>query len=157
MLYKYIAHTKHSIGSDYRFPPILEVRTQAMCENDDLVHWSSPRIYAYPDAEDAKTEGMYGIYEADGFPYESMWIGCFSMCTYTREPGKENLQKRNWIRLAASRDGRHWYYVSDRKPFITLGDEGSWESQYLRMCNLHTVGGPVEREGKLWFCYRLSP
>ena len=33
--------------------------------------------------------------------------------------------KRNRIRLAASRDGRDWYYLGDRRPFIDLGAEGS--------------------------------
>ena len=164
-LNKYIANTKHFIGPDLRMTPVFHsARVQAMCESDDLIHWSSPRIYAYPDGEDAKTSGMWGIYEADGFPYESTWLNCFSMTCY-HPPSKEERRernllpnrpwlKRNWIRLAGSRDGRHWYYLGDREPFIDLGAEDSWKPHYLRMANLVTVGGPILRDDELWFYYR---
>ena len=87
-----------------------EARVAGWAESDDLIHWSAPRIYAYPDAEDARVPGMYGIYEASGFGYESMWLGCLSMtanvpdpsCTAT--PRHAGGYKRNWIRLAGSRD-----------------------------------------------------
>ena len=41
--------------------------------NDDLIHWSAPRIIAYPDGKDTDQpkNGMHGIYEADGYPYEA--------------------------------------------------------------------------------------
>ena len=98
---KYVAHSKHVIGPDWRFPfffdnkdkqrgsfvdDFFEGRTVGWMESDDLIHWTSPRIYAYPDGEDAKIQGMYGIYEADGFPYESMWLGCFPMSANVAEP-----------------------------------------------------------------------
>jgi hypothetical protein len=62
--------------------------------------------------------------------------------------------KRNRIRLAASRDGRHWHYLGNRSPFIDLGPEVSWKPHYLRMANRHTVGGPVLKADELWFYYR---
>ena len=40
--------------------------------------------YAYPDGEDAKIFGMHGIYEADGYPYESMWLNNLNMTIYDR-------------------------------------------------------------------------
>ena len=164
-LHKYIANTKRIIGPDLRMSPVFHVeRAVSMCESDDLIHWSSPRLYACPDGEDAKMPGMYGIYEASGFPYESMWLNCFSMSWYIpvsrEESRKRDLMptrpyiKRNWIRLAGSRDGRHFYYLGERRPFIDLGSEDSWKSHYLRMVNLHTVGGPVLKNDELWFYYR---
>ena len=99
---------------------------------------------AYPDGEDVQQplSGMHGIYEADGYRYESMWLNNFSMTNYTPADKQQRIEKnlipnrpyikRNWLRLAASRDGRHWYYFGDRKPFIPLGPEGSWNSGYLR-------------------------
>ncbi len=163
-LKKYIANTKHTFGPDLRLSPVFQVgRVVTVCESDDLVHWSSPRVYAYPDSEDAKMPGMYGIYEADGFPYESMWLNHFSMSWYhpasEEESRRRNLMptrpyiKRNRIRLAGSRDGRHWYYLGDRRPFIDLGPEDSWKPHYIRMVNLHTVSGPVLRDDELWFYY----
>ena len=166
-LNKYMAFTKHTIGPDLRMSPVFhEARVAGMCESDDLIHWSSPRIYAYPDGEDAKMPGMYGIYEADGFPYESMWFNHFSMSWYHPASEEESRQrnlmptrpyiKRNRIRLAGSRDGRHWYYLGDRRTFIELGPEGSWKPHYLRMVNRHTVGGPLLKDDELWFYYRGS-
>ena len=161
----YIANTKHRIGPDYRFSAIFHAaRVVGFCESDDLIHWSTPRIYAYPDGEDAKIPGMHGVYEADGYPYESIWLNNFSMSTWipmSRQwveeknmPKNRPYKKRNWIRLATSRDGRHWYYFGDRKPFIPLGPEGSWKPHYLRMANLATVGGPIVKDDELWFYYR---
>ena len=138
VLEKYVAHTKHTVGPDPRFPFFphdrdggatgrYEARVAGWSESDDLVHWSAPRIYAYPDAEDARTPGMYGIYEADGFPYEDMWLGCLSMTANIPDPSCEATPrhaggfKRNWIRLAGSRDGRHWYYLGDRRPLVPVG------------------------------------
>ena len=166
-LQKYVANTKHVIGPDHQVTPVWHsARAMAMCESDDLIHWSSPRIYAYPDGEDAKTPGMQGVYKADGFCYESMWLNCFSMTCYhpaSREDSRErNLMptrpwmKRNWIRLAGSRDGRHFYYLGDRKPFIPMGPEGSWKPHYLQMAHAPTVSGPLLKDDELWFYYMGS-
>ena len=173
ILGKYVGNTKHYIGPDRRMSPVYHAaRVVGQIESDDLVHWSAPRIYAYPDGEDAKEplNGMQGIYEADGYPYESMWFNNFSMSTVTpatkEEIREKNLTrqytKNNWIRLAASRDGRHWYYFGDRKPFIPLRPEGRWKEkagvpnkpQYLRAVNLATTGGPIIKDDELWFYYR---
>ncbi len=171
---KYIANTKHRIGPDYRFSQVFhQARVAGQMESDDLIHWSPPRIMAYPDGEDAKTpdNGMHGIYEVNSFAYESMWLSNFSMCTWapaTRQqirdrnlrPGQQYI-KRNWLRLAASRDGRHWYYFGDRKPLVMYGDDAtdaqdSWKPHYLRPVNLATTGGPIVKDDQLWFYYRGS-
>ena len=164
---KYIGTTKHRIGPDHRMSPIFHAaRVVGQIESDDLVHWSAPRIIAYPDGEDAKQpkRSMHGIYEADGYPYESMWLNNFSMSNYTPVDKKQMIErklvanrpylKRNWIRLAASRDGRHWYYFGDRKPFIALGDNDSWKPHYLRAVNLVTTCGPIVKDDELWYYYR---
>ena len=167
ILQKYIGNTKHRIGPDHRFSPIFDAaRVVGQVESDDLIHWSAPRIIAYLDGEDADAplRGMHGIYEADGYPYESMWLSNFSMSTWTPATKQQRLQKnlipnrpyikRNWMRLAASRDGRHWYYFGDRKPFIPLGDENSWKPGYLRAVNLANAGGPIVKDDEVWYYYR---
>ncbi len=161
----YVGNTKHYIGPDQRMSPVYRAaRVVGQIESDDLVHWSAPRIYAYPDGEDANVplNGMQGIYEADGYPYESMWFNNFSMSTVTpasKEEIRERRLKRsyiknNWIRLAASRDGRHWYYFGDRKPFSPFRQEGSWQPRYLRAVNLVTTCGPIVKDDELWYYYR---
>ena len=114
-------------------------------------------------AKTRKMSGMYGIYETDGFPYESMWLNCLCMSWYHPASAEESRRrdlmptrpfvKRNLIRLGASRDGRHFYYVGDRSPFIDLGSEDSWKPHYLRMANVDTVGGPLVKDDELWFYY----
>lgn len=167
---KYIAHTKERVGPDPRFPffyrhgengpeGVYEARVAGWSESDDLIHWSPPRIYAYPDSVDASLEGMYGIYEADGFSYESMWLGCLSMTANVPDPGCEapprwpGGYKRNWIRLAGSRDGRHWYYLADREDFIPNGDHDAWDAHYIRMAEHVTCAGPVIHDDEVWFYY----
>jgi hypothetical protein len=130
-----------------RFDPVNQARAVAWSESDDLIHWSSPRVYVYPDSEDAKLPAMFGIYEADGFFYESMWLGCLSMLRYSEG------EKDCWIRPVGSRDGRHWYYLGNREPIIPAGQPGDWDSRYLRVANLATTGGPLEKNGQLWFYY----
>ena len=50
----YIGMTKHRIGPDMRLSPVIGLaRVVGQMESDDLIHWSSPRIVAYPDGEDA--------------------------------------------------------------------------------------------------------
>ena len=166
---RYIAHTKHTVRPDNRFQMLVhgqdgpvgsyEARVAGWAESDDLIHWSAPRIYAYPDAEDARIPGMYGIYEASGFRYESMWLGCLSMTANVPDPScaatprHAGGYKKNWIRLAGSRDGRHWYYLADREDFIPNGAHDSWDAHYLRMAERTTVAGPVVRDDELWFYY----
>jgi hypothetical protein len=167
----YVAHTKHTVGPDPRFslflhgtdggPPsgAYEARVAGWAESDDLIHWSPPRIYAYPDAVDARTPGMYGIYEADGFRYESLWLSCFSMTANAPDsscpamPRHASGFKRNWIRLAGSRDGRHWYYLADREPFIPNGPRDSWDAHYLRMAPRTTDSGPLIVGDEVRFYY----
>ena len=170
VLEKYVAHTKHTVGPDPRFPfhphsrdggstGRYEARVAGWSESDDLVHWSAPRIYAYPDAEDARTPGMYGIYEADGFPYEDMWLGCLSMTANIPDPSCEATPrhaggfKRNWIRLAGSRDGRHWYYLGDRRPLVPVGPDDGWDAHYLRIAQRTTVAGPVIAQDEVRLYY----
>ena len=170
VLGRYIAHTKHTVGPDPRFRMVLhgretgptsswEARVAGWSESDDLVHWSPPRIYAYPDSEDTRQPGMYGIYEASGFRYESMWLGCLSMTANVPDPSCAAVPrhaggyKRNWIRLAGSRDGRHWYYLADRSDFIPNGPDDGWDAHYLRMVEQATLGGPVVRGDEVWFYY----
>ena len=155
-LKKYIAHGKCFIGPDFRFPPSNEARAMLWSESDDLIHWSNPRVYAYPDMKDAQTFGMYGIYEADGWPYESMWLGCFSMTAYFPWPNSDWIVKRNWVVLAGSRDGNSWYYLGDRDPFIPNGEGDAWDAHYIRMANLSTVCGPLVKDDELFFYYHGS-
>jgi hypothetical protein len=168
VLKRYVAHVKYSVGPDWRFPfaritesgrldAFYEARAAGWSESDDLLHWSSPRVYAYPDNEDAKQPGMYGVYQADGFPYESMWLGCLSMSANVpgecpAPPRHPVGYKRNWIRLAGSRDGRTWYYLGKRDAFIPNGADDQWDAHYIRTGDV-AAGGPLVKDDEIWFYY----
>ena len=119
-------------------------RFRLQMESDDLIHWSRPRVVAFPDRRDwdAGTIGFYGLL---GTTYESMWIGYLR--AHRLDPWK-----RVDVQLCVSRDGRTWSRACDREVFLPLGDEGSWESDYSEINH----AGPLLVGDELWFFYRGS-
>ena len=119
-------------------------RFRLQMESDDLVHWSRPRVVAFPDRRDlaAGTIGFYGLL---GSTYESLWIGYLR--AHRMDPWK-----RVDVQLVTSRDGRTWSRACDREVFLPLGPEGSWEPDYSEVNH----AGPLLIEDELWFFYRGS-
>ncbi len=100
---------------------------------------------------------MYGIYEAEGFPHESMWLSCFSMSANVpgdcaAPPRHPVGYRKNWIRLAGSREGRTFYYLGNRGEFILNGPDDQWDAHYLRLGSV-IPGGPLVKGDELWFYY----
>ena len=61
--------------------------------------------------------------------------------------------KRNCIRLGGSRDGRHFYYLGDRRPFFSPDPEESWKPHVVHVAHMPTVSGPLLMGDELWFYY----
>ena len=114
---RYVCYTKILLRAPTR-------RTSGMMESDDLIHWSRPRMTIFPDGLDASDTQ---IYEHLGFAYESMWIGLVRI--YHRDL-VENSRKQTVVELTASRDGRHWTRVGDRKILVPLGKPDEWDPHY---------------------------
>ena len=119
-------------------------RFRLQMESDDLVHWSRPRVVAFPDRRDlaAGTNGFYGLL---GTEYESLRIGYLR--AHRLDPWK-----RVDVQLVTSRDGRTWSRACDREVFLPLGPEGSWEPDYSEINH----AGPLLVNDELWFFYRGS-
>ena len=119
-------------------------RFRLQMESDDLIHWSRPRVVAFPDRRDldAGTIGFYGLL---GTTYESLWIGYLR--AHRLDPWK-----RVDVQLVTSRDGRTWSRAGDRAVFLPLGPEGSWEPDYSEINH----AGPLLVGDELWFFYRGS-
>ena len=119
-------------------------RFRLQMESDDLIHWSRPRMVAFPDQRDfaAGTIGFYGLL---GTNYESLWIGYLR--AHRMDPWK-----RVDVQLVISRDGRTWSRACDREVFLPLGPEGSWEPDYSEINH----AGPLLIGDELWFFYRGS-
>jgi hypothetical protein len=132
-LNKFIAHVKLGTFREGKF-----FRSRGMCESDDFIHWSEPRITILPDGDDPDDLHLYGN---TGWPYESMWLG--TLRTYHEEAGNVDFQ------LISSRDGRHWSRSADRKIFLPNGPTGSYDQGY------HTefTNPPILVGDELWFFY----
>ncbi|MCD6394027.1 MAG: hypothetical protein J7M40_11030 [Planctomycetes bacterium] len=149
VLKKYICDTKFNLyfpkekikqlGIVQELKPRLRLR--AFMESDDLVHWSRERFLMFPDRLDPPDRQFYGHI---GFVYESMWVGMIrTLCVIPKGFKQVDIQ------LSYSRDGRHWSRPRQRKPFIPLGTDDSWDADYL---------GPVKIKpalvgNELWFYY----
>jgi hypothetical protein len=118
------------------------VKSRAMIESDDLVHWTPPRFTFFPDEHDERDTQIYGHIS---FPYESMWLGMLRVM---------HMERTGWkqveIELSYSRDGRHWSRPNFRRPFLPLGDEASWEPDYSDPA----INGPILVGDELWIYYR---
>jgi hypothetical protein len=117
-------------------------RLRLQMESDDLIHWSRPRVVAFPDQVDWAS-GAIGFYGLLGTVYESMWLGYLRV--YRQDPWK-----RVDVQLMTSRDGRTWSRACDRETFLPLGPEGSWEADYSEINH----AGPLLVDDELWFFYR---
>ena len=62
---------------------------------------------------------------------------------------REHGWKQTDLALSYSRDGRHWLRPQDRRPFIPLGDAGSWESDY----SVSSYTAPVHVGDELYIYY----
>jgi hypothetical protein len=119
-------------------------RFRLQMESDDLVHWSRPRVVAFPDRLDFE-RGTIGFYGLLGTTYEGMWIGYLR--AHRLDPWK-----RVDVQLVTSHDGRTWSRACDREAFLPLGPEGSWEPDYSEINH----AGPLLVGDELWFFYRGS-
>jgi hypothetical protein len=119
-------------------------RFRLQMESDDLIHWTRPRVVAFPDAVDFE-RGTIGFYGLLGSTYESLWIGYLR--AHRLDPWK-----RVDVQLMVSRDGRTWSRVCDRQVFLPLGTDDSWEADYSEINH----AGPLLVGDELWFFYRGS-
>ncbi|MCK4790192.1 MAG: hypothetical protein KAV87_41015 [Desulfobacteraceae bacterium] len=149
VLKKYVCDTKFNVyfpeekinqlGIVQDHKPRLRLR--AFMESDDLIHWSRERFLMFPDRLDPPDRQLYGHI---GFVYESMWVGMIRTMRLIPKGFKQVD-----IQLSYSRDGRHWSRPRQRKPFIPLGTDDSWDADYLGPAKII----PALVGNELWFYY----
>jgi hypothetical protein len=76
-----------------------------------------------------------------------MWIGVIQAMLYETTGWKQTE-----LCLSYSRDGRHWLRPPDRKPFIPLGDDKSWDADY----SLAVYTAPIVIGDDLFIYYASS-
>lgn len=117
-------------------------RARAICESDDFIHWTTPRVLFLPLEDD---EPGLQFYSSSGFNYESMYLG---LLRCYRSQSTHQL----YFQLTSSRDGIHWERSGYRQPFIpnqplgTIG--GGYHSDFSN--------GPFRMGNELWFYYGSS-
>jgi hypothetical protein len=120
-------------------------RSVARVESDDFLHWDITQAGKAPVVMTADGQDPAGteIYSMLVFPYEGIYIGLVQM--FHVQPDAYTLD----IQLAASRDGVRFTRVGDRRPFIPLGPDGSWD----RFNNSVATNPPIVVGDTLRFYY----
>ena len=111
-------------------------------ESTDFLRWEpdeGERVL-HSDVLDGPQHEIYGM---SVFAYEGLYIGLVQVFLNYRD--RDHLE----IQLAVSRDGRRFERLSDRSPFIPVGDVGSWD----RFNNSIANNPPLRVDDELWFYY----
>ncbi len=117
-------------------------RARAICESDDFIHWTTPRVLFLPLEDDEPGLQFYG---STGFNYESMYLGLLRCY-------RSETTHQLYFQLVSSRDGVHWDRAANRQPFIpneplgTIG--GGYHSEFSNP--------PIRMGDELWFYYGSS-
>jgi hypothetical protein len=118
--------------------PVL-CRARAVCESDDFLHWTTPRVLFLPLEDD---EPGLQFYSSNGWNYESLYLGLLR-CYRAGSTGQVYFQ------LISSRDGIHWERAAHRQPFIANEPAGQIGGGY----HSDFSNGPIRTGDELWFYY----
>lgn len=113
---------------------------RAMSVSTNFIHWTPPRncIEARPG------EVSNTIYDHMGFVYGDRYLGL--MAYFDRDKNNPLVT----IRLITSRDGEKWQRPDTGRPFIDVGEIGSFD----RFTNLLSCAPPIRVKDKLYIYYR---
>ncbi|MCK5527668.1 MAG: hypothetical protein KAJ05_11005 [Candidatus Latescibacteria bacterium] len=114
-------------------------RARAICESDDFIHWTTPRVLFLPLEDD---EPGLQFYSSNGWNYESMYLGLLRCYRF-------GSTHQVYFQLVSSRDGIHWERAADRRPFIPNGSQGAVDGGY----HSDFSNPPIRMGDELWFYY----
>ena len=102
---------------------VENVRTRISIHvSPDLKTWYPPREVLMPDAADDAEQMFFDHMTME--PYGSQYLGYLGV-----QP--RDGTGHSWIELTASPDGLRWYRPRERKPFLAIGTEGSWDAGHV--------------------------
>ena len=107
-------------GEDLFFQRQHSGRSVRRSESRDFMHWEPERgeLVLAADTLDGPGDEIYGM---SVFPYEGIYIALLQM--FHNYPDRVYLD----VQLAVSRDSVHFQRLSDRSPFIPVGEAGEWD------------------------------
>lgn len=129
-------------GEDLFFQRNHWGRAVKRSESEDFVTWTpnEGELILAVDALDDPGDEIYGM---SVFPYEGLYIGLVQIF--------HNYEDAVWldVQLAVSRDSVHFQRLSDRTPFIPVGEVGAWD----RFNNSPANSVPLRVDDELRFYY----
>lgn len=116
----------------------------ALSRSRDLIHWTAMQTVLEADDQDPEDGQLYLMYI---IPYGHGYIG---QLLFMRT-GDMTLDEQ----LTFSRDLENWQRVGDRKPFLELGAEGSWDSKHVALTN--NIPHPEGDSMRFWYAGKDMP
>jgi hypothetical protein len=105
-----------------------------------------------PFADQVPIPGMpvdvYGPGVSQYTEAEDVYVSLTSMFYHWNHGGGHSAPDTSDVRLAVSRDGRHFTRPGGRKPFLSVGPEGAFDSRWL-----WPLSGPIRMGDELWIYY----
>ncbi|MBM3785658.1 MAG: hypothetical protein FJW30_14935 [Acidobacteria bacterium] len=82
------------------------------------------------------------------FPYEGVYLALSPIFYHWRMEGRESWPDTSDLHLSVSRDGLHFTRPEARRPFLSTGPDGSFDSKWI-----YPVLRPVRMGDELWIYY----
>jgi len=118
-------------------PARMNKRRIYVAESSDLVHWTRPQCILSPDPqEDNLDEAFYGMCETK---LGEIYVGFVNTL--------QQVDNTMNVRLAYSRDGWRWYFLNQRRPWLST-NPGAWDSL---MVNISSPPIPVDSEHHVYY------
>ena len=115
-------------------------------ESWDFVHWTEPKIVIDQEPGDTAQTQFYGL---GAIPYGAYEIGTLWIYhTFVDDMGLNKMHGHQQPELAYTRTGYAWHRAELGKPWIALGEEGSWE-----WGGIQVASAPVLLEDEIRFYY----
>ena len=137
---KYLGYFRDSLG----------IRKVGRYISNDWINWTYTGTVVKPEAYDIKTTQIYNM---TVLFKDSVYWG-FAGILRLNESGNENppnpsrTDNTNFIALLFSRDGINFVRCGNTMPFVSYGEEGSWDDQMV-----YTIGVPVHVGNEYYIYY----
>lgn len=137
---KYLGYFRDSLG----------IRKVGRYVSNDWINWTYTGTIVKPESNDIKTTHIYNM---TVLFKDSVYWG-FAGILRLNESGDENppnptrTDNTNFIALLFSRDGINFIRCGNTMPFISYGEEGSWDDQMV-----YTIGVPVQIGNEFYIYY----
>jgi hypothetical protein len=143
-----------SLGPDERdqaaMPAMVIDTAKLEVKGEDVLPQRELRSAAGSTGEDQvlTPSSPLDFYGPGVFPYEGVYLALIPVFHHWRGSSNGAWPSTGDIQLAVSRDGRHFFRPGDRKPYLTTGRDGAWDSKWI-----YPVLRPVRMGDELWIYY----